>query len=113
MMKHMQHQLELSGDTATLYISGALGEEHVSLLTGACAAIPARARTLRMDLHGLGPLSAENIGAVRQLLRFWRESRHGDFRLSTSHMLATLRDVSTTADWRAPRMNEALVGTYL
>lgn len=118
MIRRMDHQLELVGETATLYITGSLGREHVDTLIAACAAAPARARTLRLDLHGLGQLSAESISAVRPLLRFWRDTRHGDFRLTTSHMLATLREVRpegelALADACPPRPNEALTATYL
>lgn len=114
----MHHQLELVGETATLYITGSLGRDQVETLIGVCAAVPARARTLRLDLHGLGQLSAESMDAVRQLLCFWRDTRHGEFRLTTSHMLATLHAVtapraSARTDWYPPRMNEALAATYL
>ena len=116
MMKRMQYQLELTGETATLYVTGSLGYEHVDTLIHACASTPAR--TLRVDLHGLGILSADATGAVRQLLHFWRDSRRGEFRLTTSHLVATLREVrDVTAvpapGWCAPRLNEALSGTYL
>jgi len=75
-------------------------------------------RTLRLDLHGLGQLSAEATGVVRSILRHWRENRHGEFRLCTSHMLATLSDVAARPavmpDIRyRPDVNEALVATYL
>lgn len=123
MTDRMHHQLELVGRTATLYVSGALGYEHVETLIGACAMAPARARTLRVDLHALGQLSADAIGAVRQILHYWRDSRQGDFRLTTSHMVATLREVprrdvwersaTIAMPWCEPRVNEALVGTYL
>lgn len=123
MTDRMHHQLELVGRTATLYVSGALGYEHVETLIGACAMAPNRARTLRVDLHALGQLSADAIGAVRQILHYWRDSRQGDFHLTTSHMVATLREVprrdvwersaTIPMPWREPRVNEARVGTYL
>jgi hypothetical protein len=118
MTTRMHYQMELAGETATLYVTGALGHDDVETLTSVCAAAPLGARTLRLDLHGLGQLSAEGTDVVRRLLQFWRESRHGEFRLATSHMLATLRDVasprvSAPPEWRASFMNEALAGTYL
>jgi len=119
----MHYQMELAGETATLYVTGSLGDEHVETLIRSCAATPKRARTLRVDLHGLGNLSADAIGAVRRLLHFWRDSRRGDFRLTTSHMSATLHDARDERDtretrtpaveWRTPRCNEALAGIYL
>ena len=112
MTKRMEYHLELSDETATLYIAGALGNEHVETLTHACSVVSAR--TLRVDLHGLGALSAEAIGAVRQLLHFWRDSRRGEFRLTTSHMIATLYDehdspAVQTPPWRAPTRSDASV----
>jgi ABC-type transporter Mla MlaB component len=122
MSEHLNYQLELIGDTATLYLLGGLRYEHVASLFAACATIPSHIRTLRLDLHGIGQMSAEATGAVRLLLRHWRETRNGEFRLSTSHMLATLSDVSgisavRTCDhatrWSVAAANDALVGTYL
>lgn len=118
MTDRMHHQLELAGEAATLYVTGSLGYDDVERLAGVCAATPMRVRTLRVDLHGLGQLSADAIGAVRQLLHFWRDSRRGEFRLTTSHMVATLHQVRAArepvaTDWRLSRTNEALAGTYL
>ena len=112
MMKRMDYQLELTGETATLYIAGTLGNEHVETLIHACSVVSGR--TLRVDLHGLGTLSAEAIGAVRQLLHFWRDSRRGEFRLTTSHMIATLYDENDTPAvpapaWRGPMLDEVRV----
>lgn len=118
MSKQMQHQLEMVNETATLYVSGALGAGDVGTLIQTCRAMPSRVRTLRLDLHGLGQLSAEATDAVRALLTHWRENRHGEFRLSTSHLLATLRDVAVmpiaaSSGRYRPDVNEALVATYL
>ncbi|NUS46147.1 MAG: hypothetical protein HOQ15_00990 [Gemmatimonadaceae bacterium] len=118
MQTRMQHQLEMVGETATLYVSGTLGVEHVDALVRVCDALPSPLRTLRLDLQGLGQLSADATSAVRLLLRHWRDVRHGDFRLSTTYMLATLREVPTSAvvstpDWRGAALNDALAATYL
>jgi len=117
MTDHMIHQLEVVGATATLYVSGTLAYEHVGKLIELCGAMPSRVRTLRVDLHGLGQLSADATGAVRMLLQHWRESRNGEYRLSTSHMVATLREVTeatpSPAMWSVPRVNDALTATYL
>jgi ABC-type transporter Mla MlaB component len=94
MTKRMQCQVEMVGETATLYVNGALGRENLGTLVHLCAAMPERVRNLRVDLHGLGQLSADAMAAVRLLPAHWQHSRHGEFRLSTSHLLATLRDVS-------------------
>lgn len=118
MSKRMHHQLEMVGETATLYVSGTLGTDDIDTLITACRAMPSQVRTLRLDLHGLGQLSAEATGVVRSILRHWRENRHGEFRLCTSHMLATLCDVASTPAVMPviryrPDVNEALVATYL
>jgi ABC-type transporter Mla MlaB component len=91
MTQRMQCQVEMVGETATLYVSGTLGRENLGTLAHLCAAMPERVRTLRLDLHALGQLSAEAMAAVRLLLGHWQRTRHGEFRLSTSHMVATLR----------------------
>jgi ABC-type transporter Mla MlaB component len=114
----MQHQVEIVGDTATLYITGTLGLEHGEALACVCDAFPSGVRTLRLDLQGLGQLSAEATSAVRLLLRHWRDARHGEFRLTTTHMLATLREVASPVtasllEWRRPALNDALAATYL
>ena len=118
MTQRLRHQVELAGHTATLYITGALDAGYLDTLLEVCAALPAGVRTLRVDLHGLGQLDAESLGTIRQLLRSWRETRHGDFRLSTSYMIATLHEVRApvrvpAAHWSGPPVNEALVATYL
>jgi len=118
MTDRMHHQLEIVGETATLYVGGTLGYDDVDALIQACAAIPSRVRTLRVDLHSLGQLSAEATGTVRLLLSHWRESRHGEFRLTTSHMLATLREVTdppvpSRVGWNVSNVNDALTATYL
>jgi ABC-type transporter Mla MlaB component len=125
MTQRMQCQIEMVGETATLYVSGALGRENIETLIAVSVGMPARIRTLRVDLHALGQLTAGAMSAIRALLAHWRESRHGEFRLSTAHLTATLRDV---AEARAPgepnfrpsyepsgraRVNDALVATFL
>lgn len=94
MSDSLNYQLELIGDTATLYLLGGVCYRHVAPLLTTCSTIPAHVRTLRVDLHALGQLSAEATGVVRLLLRHWRDTRRGEFRLSTSHMLATLSSVN-------------------
>jgi hypothetical protein len=100
MMDRMHHQLELAGGTATLYVAGRVDQQSVSTLLEVCRLLPAHVRTLRLDLNAIGTMSAEATGAVRLLLRHWRESRHGEFRLSTSYLLATCSEIE------APRQPE-------
>lgn len=88
MSDRMHFQLALAGDTATLYVSGSLDQYTVSTLLDVCGGLPSRVRTLHVDLRALGTMTAEATTAVRYLLRHWREIRHGEFRLSTSHLVA-------------------------
>jgi hypothetical protein len=85
----MHYQLELSGETATLYIAGVLLHESIQTLLNVCAALPSHVRTLRLDLRALGAMSADATSAVRLILRQWRDSRRGELRLSTAHLVAT------------------------
>jgi hypothetical protein len=89
----MHYQLEISGETATMYVGGELGAPCVSTLLDVCRTLPARVRTLRLDLRAVGTMSADATNAVRLLLRDWRERRHGEFRLSTSFLVATCSEV--------------------
>jgi hypothetical protein len=89
----MHYQLEISGETATMYVGGELGNRSVTTLLDVCRSLPVRIRTLRLDLRAVGAMSADATNAVRVLLRDWREIRHGDFRLSTSFLVATCSEV--------------------
>lgn len=114
----MRYQLEQTNETATLYLRGALGHENVPTLVGVCDSLPTSTRTLRLDLRSLGILTSEGLDVVRRLLNHWRSSRCGEFRLTTSHLLATCRPVETPVQWAAAHWpsgsrNEALTGTFL
>lgn len=114
-------QLEQTGVCATLYLAGALGRDSVPALVALCAGLPAGVRTLRVDLRAVGELTVEGAEVIRRLLLHWRSSRHGDFRLSSSHLLATWRQtdapaattLSGDAPWAAAPLNEALTAAYL
>lgn len=88
----MQHHLEVEGETATISVAGKLRDGDGLALFEACARLPASVRTLRLDLRAIGSMSAEATGAVRSLLRQWREHRQADFRLSTTHLFATFTE---------------------
>lgn len=117
-MDRMHHQLELIGETATLYVQGTLAYEDIGTLIALCDSMPDGVRTLRLDLHGLGQLSAEATDTVRLLLKHWREARRGDFRLTTAHLLATVHQVrqephAVPVTRSAFPHSEALQATYL
>lgn len=120
MTNGLHSQLELSGETATLYLSGALGPADVARLCRECASLPASIRTLRIDLNALGRVGADTMDATRSLLRHWRASRRGEFRLSFSapNMSATLsgdddRRTRVTDTMSLPRATDAMTARYL
>lgn len=125
MTRRMQCQIEMAGETATLYVSGTLARENTATLVAISAGMPARIRILRIDLRALGQISDDAMGAVRVLLDHWRYTRQAEFRLCTSHLVATLgelaevrppNDTNVRAAYvpnGAPRTNDALVATYL
>jgi hypothetical protein len=90
----VHHEIEVADDCATLYLSGTLRAVDHGALTTACAILPSHVATLRLDLHGVDEVDDEAIVAVRAVLRYWRESRGGSFRLS----LASERLVATYAE---------------
>ena len=116
-MAPMQWQLERFGDTATLYVSGALDRDGLTTLLSVCAALPPYVRTLRLDLQALGTMSAEALSVVRSLLHHWRDTRHGEFRLSTSYLVATCSSTpapSSGRRWEAPPApSAAMTAAYL
>lgn len=103
----LQHEIEVAEDSATLYLHGALSAADAGTLHLACANLPARVRTLRLDLHG-AELEEDAMTAVRSVLRYWRESRGGSFRLS----LASERIIATYGEGSfanaAPSLRNAL-----
>jgi hypothetical protein len=100
MSDRTHYHLELSGEIATLHLAGMVGEDSAHALLELCRALPLHIRTLRLDLRGLGAMSAGALGTTRLLLQDWRDSRHGEFRLSTSYLQATYRELEPA---RAPR----------
>ena len=91
MSEALHHEIEVADDSATLYLHGVLAAGDAERLSDACGSLPLRVRTLRLDLHGLSRLEDDAMIAVRAVLRYWRESRGGSFRLS----LASERIVAT------------------
>jgi hypothetical protein len=114
----MRYQLEQTSESATIYIAGGLAQHDVPALLALCDSLPSTVSTLRLDLRAVGCLSAEATAVIRRLLRHWEASRHGEFRLSTSHLMATYRPAEAGESAPMPvlswgPMNEALAGTYL
>lgn len=96
MKTSLHHEIEVADDSATLYLTGALCTADAFALARACADLPARVHTLRLDLHGITQVEEDGMGAIRAVLRYWRESRGGSFRLS----LASDRIVATYGEGR-------------
>ena len=114
----MRYQVELAGELATLSVSGDLGDEGGLTLLGVCDALPAHVRTLRLDLRAMGAMSATATDAVRLLIGQWRATRQGEFRLSTSHLLATCAPVAPLNAMPMPRQlpyaaSDAMIAAYL
>jgi ABC-type transporter Mla MlaB component len=88
----LEHALEVSESTATLYLSGELTAADAFRLRGICSEIPEQVRTLRVDLHGIVRIDVGALATIRGVVRFWKNSRSGTFRLSlaTQHLVATL-----------------------
>ncbi|MDB4913100.1 MAG: hypothetical protein JWM95_744 [Gemmatimonadetes bacterium] len=119
----LHHEIEVADDCATLYLVGALASADATRLAAACGGLPSKVRTLRLDLHGVDDVDEAALSAIRSVLRYWRESRGGSFRLS----LASERIVATYAEGRfsegslglrnvppgATEAGPALTGMYL
>lgn len=119
MTHHMRYQFELTSESATLYLAGGIARHDAPALMALCDALPRTVRTLRLDLRAIGAVSAEALEVVRRLLRHWGASRRGEFRLSTSHLVATYQPAEPTTfatagaseSWAMP--DAALAATYL
>ncbi|MEO6525864.1 MAG: hypothetical protein ABIP93_04510 [Gemmatimonadaceae bacterium] len=98
------HALEVSDGSATLYLSGTLSSADAFPLRRVCREIPAHVRTLRLDLHGVTNLDQGAMETVRAVVRYWRHSRGGGFRLSvaTPHLVATVTRHDALAPVRVP-----------
>ncbi|MFL5618838.1 MAG: hypothetical protein ACJ79A_10675 [Gemmatimonadaceae bacterium] len=114
----LQHSLEVSEGSATLYLAGTLAGPDAFPLRGVCREIPDHVRTLRLDLHSVTRLDAGAMDTIRSLVRYWRETRGGGFRLSfaSEHLVATYVDTGASASERVvDRIGErkaALTGMF-
>jgi ABC-type transporter Mla MlaB component len=92
MTTRLAHALEVSDASATLYLSGTLSGADAFQLRGVCRDIPGHVRTLRLDMKAVTRLEEGAMDTVRALIRYWRESRQGGFRLSfaSEQLVATM-----------------------
>ena len=93
-MRDRDQRVKVSGETATFVLSGAVSPSDVSSMRLACRAIPARVRTLRLDLGDVDGLDVHVMDAVRGVVHDWRVSREGDFRfdLTTPYLVARIEE---------------------
>ena len=98
----LQHSLEISAGSATLYLAGTLAGSDAFPLRRVCREIPDGVATLRLDLHAVTRLEDGAMDTIRSLVRFWRETRAGGFRLSfaSEHLVATYVDSGATSSDR-------------
>lgn len=96
MTTRLQHSLEIGAGCATLYLSGTLAGGDAFPLRRLCREIPDGITTLRLDLHGVTTLETGAMDTLRSLVRYWRETRRGGFRLSfaSEHVVATYVDAA-------------------
>ncbi|MDB4881314.1 MAG: hypothetical protein JWL95_80 [Gemmatimonadetes bacterium] len=114
----------MSGGSATLYLSGVLSASDAFSLRRVCLEIPERVRTLCLDLHAVSTLEEGAMDTVRAVIRYWRETRQGSFRLSfaTDHIVATICEGELVPRRGPPptsplphigHQSPALMGTFL
>jgi ABC-type transporter Mla MlaB component len=98
----LQHSLEVSEGSATLYLAGTLAGSDAFPLRGVCREIPQRVSTLRLDLHAVTLMDEGAMDTIRSLVRYWRETRGGGFRLSfaSEHLVATYVDTGASPSER-------------
>jgi ABC-type transporter Mla MlaB component len=115
----LRHSLEVSDGSATLYLAGTIAGSDAFPLRRVCREIPAHVTTLRLDLHGVTKFEQGAMDVVRSLVRYWRHTRQGGFRLSfaSEHLVATYVDAGASASERVlDRMGvgkAALTGMFL
>ena len=115
----LQHSLEVGAGAATLYLAGTLSGSDAFTLRRLCREIPQRVVTLRLDLHAMTRLDDGATETIRSLVRYWRETRGGGFRLSlaSQHLVATYVDTGERSSERIMNRIDgrkaALTGMFL
>lgn len=115
----LKHSLEVSDGSATLYLAGTIAGADAFPLRRVCRDIPERVSTLRVDLHAVTKLDDGAMDTIRSLVRYWRESRGGVFRLSfaSENLVATCVETGASASDRMidriGERNAALTGMFL
>ena len=92
-----QYQIELAGDSATVYLFEQLGTDGESSLATLCRDLPAHVRILRVDARGLGMMTSGAMHTVRALFAAWQERREGQCILRGSYLVASWRQLESAA----------------
>ena len=92
-----QYQIELAGESATVYLFEPIALADDSSLVAHCRDLPRHIRILRVDARGLGTMTAGGMRAVRALFAAWRERREGTFALRGSYLVASCRQLESAA----------------
>jgi hypothetical protein len=106
----LQHSLQVSDGSATLYLAGTLAGSDVFPLRGVCRDIPERIRILRLDLHAVTRLDDGALDAIRALVRYWRDTRRGGFRVSFASELLVATCVDGGASDPSDPVGDAIGG---
>ena len=102
-----------------MYLCGTLGAADAFPLRRVCRDIPHRVTTLRLDMHAVTRLEEGATESIRSLVRFWRDTRGGGFRLSlaSEHLVATYVDAGERSSdlviARIDARKAALTGMFL
>ena len=88
------YRFDVQNDTAVLSISDTLDQVALSAILGRCRELEPHVVTLQLDLRPLGAISDAESSAIRLILHTWRQARGGSFRLTTTHLVATCRQVA-------------------
>lgn len=90
-------QIELAGDSATVYLFEQLDRDRESSLVALCRDIPRHVRILRVDARNLGTMTSGAMRAVRALFAAWQDRREGQCILRGSYLVATWRQLESAA----------------
>ena len=94
-MRDRDRLVQVSDETATLVLSGTVSAQRRQLdAPRLLVRSQARIRTLRLNFGAVEEMDARVMDAVRGVVRDWRASRDGDFRLdlTTPHLVARIEE---------------------
>jgi len=105
---------------AILRLRGTVGSPDITTAVRACLALPARVRSIELDLRLATDLSEDSRQILLALIRAWRQARRGHVAILASHSALSLLGEPQTAAARQlvserPERNrlESLTAAYL